>query len=291
MAITKQVGRSGYKVLVPTDFSSDSARAMRYALALPGPGVKVTAVHAIDPLQYKFGPRESSNLRRRQAWASAQQFMAHWMQEGDFCAAEMAVIEGEPAPAVAEFVSTKPTALVVLATSARLHAKRLLLGSVAEEIFREIKCPVVVLGPKARLGKVQAVPRFVFATDLEPHSLAALPQLSKLCSRFRCDVAVIRAVPFLAESPAERHRKRKETRATFEAAADQNLRRHTKTITVVFAPPAEAIPKFANRLDADAIIMGIRTGGELSRAATHIPWTVSHRVIAKAKCPVITIRG
>lgn len=291
MAIRKKVGGPAYQVVVPTDFSSGSARAMKYALALPGPGIGVTAVHAIDPFQYKFGPRESSNSRKRQAWASAQQSMAHWMQEGSFRGAEMAVIEGEPAPAVAGFASAKQTDLVVLATSARLRAERVLFGSVAEEIFRELKCPVAVLGPKARLDKVRAVPRFVFATDLEPHSLAALPQLSKLCARFRCDVAVIRAIPFLAESPAERQRKRKETRETFEAASDQNLRRNTKTITVVFAPPAEAIPNFANRLDADAIIMGIRTGGELSRAATHIPWTLAHRVMAKARCPVITIRG
>jgi nucleotide-binding universal stress UspA family protein len=58
-----------------------------------------------------------------------------------------------------------------------------------------------------------------------------------------------------------------------------------------FSTPAKGILNVANRLHADAIVMGIRSGGELSRAATHIPWTLAHRVIAEAKCPVITIRG
>jgi nucleotide-binding universal stress UspA family protein len=253
--------------------------------------MRLTAVHAVDPFQYRFGPQESSNLRRQQAWASAQESMARWLQAGKFCDASATVIEGEAAPAIAEFVTSNGADLIVVGTSGRRHANRLLLGSVAEEIFREIKCPVVVLGPKTRPRKRRAVPRFVFATDLEPHSLAALSQLSKLCTRFHSDVAVVRAVPLHTECAGERNRLRKEARERFEAAADQNLKRHTRKISVVFAPPVKAIPVFANRFGADAIVMGIRSGGELSRATTHIPWTLAHRVITEAKCPVITIRG
>jgi nucleotide-binding universal stress UspA family protein len=48
---------------------------------------------------------------------------------------------------------------------------------------------------------------------------------------------------------------------------------------------------FAKRLKADAIVMGIRSGSELTRAAAHIPWALAHRVIADARWPVLTIRG
>lgn len=279
-----------FEIVVPTDFSSVSTRAMTFAMTLAGSGTRVTAVHALDPFSYRFGPQESSNLRRQQAWASAQSSMANWMREGKFCTAEMMVVEDEPAIAVADFASSRGANLVVLGTSARRHGERLLLGSVAEEIFREIKCPVVVFGPKASFRKMRKACRFVFPTDLEPHSLAALSQLSNLRARFHADIAVIRAVAD-ADFPGKRGRLQKETRKKFETAADQNLRRHTKKISVVFAPPAKAIPNFANRFGADAIIMGIRSGGELSRATTHIPWTLAHRVIAEATCPVITIRG
>jgi nucleotide-binding universal stress UspA family protein len=213
------------------------------------------------------------------------------MREGKFCVAEMVVIEGDPSIAVPEFASSRGANLVVLGTSARRHGERLLLGSVAEEIFRGIKCPVIVLGAKARYRKRGKMAQFVFATDLEPHSLAALSQLSTLSARFHAVVAVIRAFPHDADVPGARKQLQKETRERLWAAADQKLRRRIKKIHIVFSPSAKAIPDHATRLHADAIVMGIRSGGELSRAATHIPWTLAHRVIAEAKCPVITIRG
>jgi nucleotide-binding universal stress UspA family protein len=84
---------------------------------------------------------------------------------------------------------------------------------------------------------------------------------------------------------------RKETQERLGEVADRDLRKRIKKIHVVFAPPVKAITSFANRIRASAIVMGIRRGGELTRAATHIPWAIVHRVIAEARCPVLTIRG
>jgi nucleotide-binding universal stress UspA family protein len=290
MVTRKQAPRL-YNVVVPTDFSSWSARAMAFALALAGRASRVTAVHAVDPLPYRFGTPESSNLKRQQAWAMAQKSMARWLQECKFCDCDSTVIEGDPALAIVKFAAAKGADFIVLATSARRHAARILLGSVAEETFRDAKCPVVVFGPKARLLKKGKVARLVFATDLEPHSLAVLAQLSTISNAIHSKVPVIRAIPREMEFPEERNRVRKETRETFEAAADRNLHKHTSKISIVFGSPVKSITNFASRTAADAIVMGIRGGGELSRAATHIPWALAHRVIAEAKCPVMTIRG
>ena len=290
MALRKRVPRP-YEIVVPTDFSSGSARAMAFALALGGDGSRVTAVHAVDPFAYRFGPQESSGPKKKQAWALAQNSMTRWLREGEFSGFDSIVIEGDPAPAIIEFAVAKDADLVVLGTSARRHAARLLLGSVAEEIFRELNCPLVVFGPKARLPKRRKLALLVFATNLEPHSLAALAQLSKFSNRFRSNVAVIRALSRYVKASGERNRLRKETRERFEAVADLNLKKRTKEIAIAFAPPVKAITNFAHRLGAGAIVMGIRRAGQLSRAATHIPWTLAHRVIAEARCPVITIRG
>ena len=289
MALRKRVPRP-YEIVVPTDFSTGSGRAMAFALAL-GDGSRVTAVHAVDPFPYRFGPPESSGPKRQQAWVLAQNSMARWLREGKFSGCDSIVIEGDPAPAIVKFAVAKDADLVVLATSARRHAARLMLGSVAEEIFRELNGPLVVFGPKVRLLKKRKLALLVFATDLETHSLAALAQLSKISNRFRSDVTVIRAVSRDVKASGERNWLRQETRERFEAAADRNLRKRTKKIAIAVAPPVKAITNFAHRLGAGAIVMGIRRGGELSRAATHIPWTLVHRVIAEAKCPVITIRG
>lgn len=291
MAIRKQVRRPLNKIVVPTDFSPASACAMAFALALAGQGSRVTAVHVLDPLQYSFGPRESSTARRRQAWLLGQESLARWVQEGNFSDCDTTITDGEVAPAITKYAATKGTDLVVLATSARRRGARVLLGSVAEEVFRDLKCPVFVLGPKTRAPKKPRGWRLLFATDLEPHSLAVLPKLSDIGDRLDADISVIRAVHPDIKSRTERRRIRRETRKRFEAAADYNLKKRIKTVHVAFGHPLKAITDFANRTKADAIVMGIRSGGELGRAVTHIPWTLAHRVIAEARCPVLTIRG
>jgi nucleotide-binding universal stress UspA family protein len=71
MIVKKQVPGPFHEIVVPTDCSSGSARALEFALALAGERSRVTAVHAVDSLQYRFGPRESRKVRKQKAWALA----------------------------------------------------------------------------------------------------------------------------------------------------------------------------------------------------------------------------
>ena len=290
MVLRKQVRPPFYEIVVPTDCSSGSARALEFALALAGHGSRVTAVHAVDSLPYRFGPRESSKVRKRQVWDLAQASVSRWLRECKLSGCDTTVVEGEAAPAITAFAAAKGADLVVLATSTRGPAARLLLGSVAEEVFRTVNSPVFVLGAKAAAAKKRKPSRLVFATDLEPHSLAALSQLSGISDRLGASVSVIRAVHPDITSRRERNRIRNETKQKVDAAADSALRKRIRKIHVEFAHPVKAIVGFANRLKADAVVMGIRSGGELTRASTHIPWALAHRVIAQAPCPVLTIR-
>jgi len=288
----KQLPKREYQIIVPTDFSARSTTALALAASVARPGDELTAVHAIDPLAYKFGSPESSNLRRQVEWSAAQRRMAQWLQQNHYPQRiESALVEGESAPAIAEFVKAKGGNLLVLATSARQHARRLLLGSVAEEIFRMSSCPVMVLGPKAHLPKTPKLSRLVFCTDLEPHSLAALSEMLSIAQRFRAGVLVLRVVDSHVKSRIERDKIKTAMRVKLEASLSPKLLKQIDEIHVTFAAPLKGITAYSSRRKASAIVMGIRSGGELTRAATHIPWTLAHRVIAEAKCPVITIRG
>ncbi len=280
------------KVAVPTDFSPGSTSAMTCALALAGTDKeKVTAVHAVDPFEYNFGPKDLRNLEKKEAWARAQEAMSDWLKANKFTGCAASIIEGEAGPAIAQFIDRKSIDLAVLGTSARRHAARLLLGSVAEEIFRKANCLVLVLGPKMQAHRRQQLNRLAFATSLEPHSLAALARLSQLARKFDAKISVVRAVSPNIRSRTERIRIAGETKLKIEASVDPDLRKRIQKIHVGFGHPLKIITGFANRSKADAIVMGIRSGGEWDRATTHIPWAFAHRVIANAKCPVLTIRG
>lgn len=278
------------EILVPTDFSAGSARAMQYAMDMCGGKCRVTAVHAVDPFPYAYGPVKSRRLKRRRALALAHEVFAGWVK-GKFLGSDKIVIEGEPAPAIIKYAAAEAADVIVLATSARRLAARIVLGSVAEEIFGAVKCPVVVIGPKAHPFKERRVARLIFATNLEPHSVATLPQLSQIGGRIPSEISVIRAVHPDIKSRTERSRIRKDTELQVKRASDSRLRKHIKEIHVAFDHPVRAITAFANARKADAIVMGIRSRGDLSRAATHIPWALAHRVIAKAQCAVLIIRS
>jgi nucleotide-binding universal stress UspA family protein len=111
-------------------------------------GTRVTAVHTVDSLEYSFGPKDLRELKKQQVWALAQESMARWLEEGGFSNCANSMMEGEAAPAIAQFIAAHGVDLIVVSTSARLRAARIAFGSVAEEIFRKSACPVFVLGPK-----------------------------------------------------------------------------------------------------------------------------------------------
>jgi len=280
------------KIAVPTDFSPGSTSAMSYALALAKTSnSKVVAVHGVDPFEYSFGPKDLRYIKKQEVWARAQEGMDQWLQAKQFSGCTTSMVEGEAGPAIAQFIDHGGIDLTVLGTSARSHAARMLLGSVAEEIFRKASSLVLVLGPKLQPRRRRQLKRLVFATALEPHSLATLPRLSKIARDFDSTISVIRAVLPDIRSVAERKRIQTETESKINTAADPALRKLIKKIRVEFGHPVTVITSFANANKADAIVMGIRSGGEWGRATTHIPWAIAHRVIAAAKCPVLTIRA
>lgn len=279
-------------IAVPTDFSPGSTSAMAYALALARAGKsRVVAVHAVDPFEYSFGPRDLRDLKKQAVWARAREAMAQWLRGNKFSVCTASLVEGEAGPAIAKFIDQRGMDLTVLATSARSHGARLLLGSVAEEIFRKANCLVLVLGPKIQGRHRRQLKRLVFATALEPHSLAALPRLSKLAGNFNSTISVIRAVHPDIRSRTERARIERETKLKIVTTADSALRKRTRKIRVEFGQPVKAITGFASATKADAIVMGIRGGGAWDRATTHIPWALAHQVIASSRSPVLTIRG
>jgi nucleotide-binding universal stress UspA family protein len=279
-------------IAVPTAFLPGSTSAMAYALALAGTGKgRVVAVYAVDPFEYSFGPRDLRDLKKQEVWARAQQAMAQWLQTNKFSGCTTKLVEGEAGPAIATFIDQRGIDLTVLGTSARSHAARLLLGSVAEEIFRKANCLVLVLGPKLQSRHRRQLKHLVFATALEPHSLTVLARLSKLAGHFDSTISVIRAVHPDIRSRTERDRIQRETDLKISAAADSALRTRISKIQVAFGHPLKVVTNFASVNKADVIVMGIRSGGEWDRATTHIPWAFAHRVIADARCPVLTIRG
>src|SRR5437016_9935940 len=93
---------------------------------------------------------------------------------------ELALIvrRGDVCEELEELVEKELIDLVVVGTRGRTGVSKVMLGSVAEEIFRKVSCPVLTVGPNSAWDwpqrEVGAEKVILFATDFGDAALKAL---------------------------------------------------------------------------------------------------------------------
>lgn len=141
-------------IFVPYDFSDHAAEALSYADALAEMyGSKVTLVHVIRelmvPLEYEV-EMPDVDVRDVRSRAEAALKKAASGQH------RVLVASGHPGRRIVELAEDHDVDLLVLATHGRTGLRRVLLGSVAEQVIRRASCPVFTVrafeGPKANGG-------------------------------------------------------------------------------------------------------------------------------------------
>jgi nucleotide-binding universal stress UspA family protein len=184
----------------------------------------------------------------------------------------------------------------VLGTHGRTGAQKLLLGSVAEEVFRRSYVPVLTIGPWAHGGAHNAA-RFrgvLFPTDFTPESLVAAPYALSMAQENQARLILLHVM------------KEPEKPLTEEAAQDavSNVVRKLHEVVPAAAElwcrpeavvqtgnPAEKILQTAKDHGADLIVLGLRDAKGHLGAATHLGRATAHKVVAHAACAVLTARG
>lgn len=105
------------------------------------------------------------------------------------------VKRGSPAEQILKALHADSAELVVMGTHGRKGLRRLLIGSVAEEVIRHSKRPVMVAGPmvqeRGRNFTVQKEPNILLATDLGKSSRAAERYALSLAGRIGAKVTLL----------------------------------------------------------------------------------------------------
>jgi nucleotide-binding universal stress UspA family protein len=158
--------------------------------------------------------------------------------------------------------------LIILGTRGKHGLKKLVLGSGAEQIFRQADCPVLTVGPGVdpRTGDVAAFRHIVFATDFSAGSLHALPYALSLAEENQASLSFLHVMPMVIpqqqDAVAETIRKRLQTLIPPEAEDWC----HPEPV-VSFEFPAEGILHVAEQRCADLIVMGGYGHSRLSELA------------------------
>ncbi len=185
--------------------------------------------------------------------------------------------------------------LVVIGTRGRTGLGKILLGSVAEEILRIAKCPVLTVGPHSDLsrgadGKIREI---LYATDFATKEPAAAAYAVSLAEEFQTRLVFLHVVGRLEPN---------------DLVMTSDVVESSKTLLQKLVPaeaadwckpeylveegnPAEKILELAKLREPDLIVLGVKSEERVPGAATHLPIATVHKVVAQAGCPVLTVRG
>lgn len=137
-------------ILVPTDFSEHSRRALETAVRLAGE-LRV-GIHLLHSYRIPVRPVTVYDVTFPAAlWDEIHRAAARKLEEwADEARARGIEVETEltleaPADAILAALRRRPDGLVVMGTHGTGGVRRLVLGSVAERIVREAPCPVVTV--------------------------------------------------------------------------------------------------------------------------------------------------
>jgi nucleotide-binding universal stress UspA family protein len=282
-------------VLFATDFSSASEAALPYALALARAyDSQLYVAHVIRPDMFHLVPPDETQALQDSARRHAEQEMANLLISGRLRGVPHQVLIGEGSlwTVLSKALEEHKIDLVVVGTHGRTGARKLLLGSAAEEIFRLAPCPVLTVGPRVAGEPPRRVgfKRILYATDFSPSSERAASYALSLAQENEAHLTLLHVVSeaSVASSP------------NAPVVRDFGLRRLRSLVPegaelwceaelmVEFGAPADVILNAAVDREADLVLMGIRRSGNF---AGHLPPATAYKVVCQSRCPVMTVRG
>jgi universal stress protein A len=136
------------RILVPTDFSDPSKRALKYAARFAAQfGSKVTLIHVIEPVMSADFTTFPLALDEEKVVENARQRLLHLGKANlDGTSLEAAVVRsGNPFHEITEAARELDVDLIILATHGYTGIKRALLGSTAERVVRYAQCAVMTV--------------------------------------------------------------------------------------------------------------------------------------------------
>lgn len=281
------------KILVATDFSPASERALEYAISIARRfGSKIYLSHVITLDGYPMIAPELAAKAIDTSRGEAEENFAKIVESGGLHGIEYhtSIVEGAFWPTIDSLIKECKIDLLVLGTRGLGDVKKLVLGSGAEEAFRQAYVPVLTAGPHAKdesLGKTE-FKKILFATDFGPGVDREAAYAFALAQEHKAQVTLLNVVPYVEEFSEEAVRNRRDwvVRQLKELVPAKTNLEHKPEFFMIIGDPVEAILRFAEK--ADLIVMGAKPRKGL---AGHVPHTKAYRVISAAKCPVLTIKS
>jgi len=279
-------------VLIATDFSSYSKDALHFGLQLAkNYQAKAYLVFVVPTEQFLIAGPEAYAAAKDAGRRDLQELKAellhtHSLVEGqDY---HLYLLEGDVAECILDFACQKRIDLIVLGTHGRGGLGKALLGSVAENVFRNSPVPVLTLGPHVcRAPKNSTTRNILVAADFTLASERAALYAVSLAREHKAKLTLLHVasqkeldgVPDRDAVVQEMKKKLADL-----VGPDNELE---ISLLVEVGRVAPTILQTADTIKADLIVMSVRqTQGVLNR----LMWPNAYEIVREAACPVLTVR-
>jgi len=279
-------------ILLATDFDPISEAALRYSLVIARRyKAKMYLLHVVPPETFQFLSGDARQRSLDEAWRDAHRHMTDLLIAGHLEGVEHQVMveQGEIWDVISKKIGELHANMLVLGTHGRTRIGKLLLGSVAETIFRQAPCPVLTAGPKTTLEAVAAGPRkILFCTGFSGHSLRAGNYALALAQAREAELILMHVIQQTAETPQRREEMRQEATEKLRGLIPESAQLSVPPKFIVdFGNSAERILAVAGEHNPNLIVLGVRQPEGFAR---RLKWATAYEVVANAPCPVLTVR-
>jgi nucleotide-binding universal stress UspA family protein len=273
-------------ILYATDFSRQSGAVAPFVQALARQyGSKVFLTHVISLMPFaKYSPtqawQELAAQAVRESWEKMEAMEPQWKGISH----ETLVLKGDIWRELSRITENKKIDLIVAGTHGYSGVSKLVVGSVAEQIFRHAPCPVLTVGPgvSGEPRSVVDIHTILCPADLAPASQPAVDAAIALTDQHRARLYLLHVTPDPIDDASE-------------ALLTEKLRRLIPPGKALWCEPkffvesgvaADRILAVAEELAVDLIVMGPKRFPLIPGA--HLTTSTAYGVIRRANCPVLT---
>ncbi|HVS66746.1 MAG TPA: universal stress protein [Thermoanaerobaculia bacterium] len=291
------------RVLLPTDFSEPASAALPYAAGIARAfGAELHLLHAVV-LHDDYG--EGRFPEYREVVDSLHTRVDDLLAAlSETASAEGVTVERAerrgvaPAPVILDYVEEEGIDVIVMATHGRRGVRRLLLGSVAEEVVRHSPVPVITVRGRDRFPGDDGQVSILVAASLTETSAPLVDYAAALSGWTGASVSLLHAIEILRpkvvyeELPELPQFSWKRLESEARDRLDELMRRSgldpgRTTIEVVRESPAAAI---LGRCEGDGapdlIVVGHRQRSGIDNLFLG---SVAERIVSRCRVPVLTV--
>jgi nucleotide-binding universal stress UspA family protein len=280
-------------VLIATDFSQQSELALQHGLDFARLfGAHAEIAYVLPTEEYALAGAEGLLAGRdaaRRDLLALKSKLRRKVAYDDDTECHVTMLEGPVAESLLDCAHEKRADLIIVGTHGRGGLGKLILGSVAEKIFRQSSVPVLTIGPNIHGHQNRPELRHILAPcDLTPKSHPAVHYACALAASHHSWLTVLHVVEDANEGvKVDPERVKTGIRERLAAIVGQAGIGLDINYRVEFGRVASSILDVATNLDSDLVVLGVRPStGVLDRFV----WPVAYELVRGASCPVLTIR-